>query len=96
MIKALQEFYTLIEFASWCRQAVTSYHLDPHLARRSCQRAVSCDERSIQRFSKCQISGVISGETVPHLPDARKKHEMWIAGKWKVNEIDESFGAAFS
>jgi hypothetical protein len=25
----------------------------------------------------------------------RKQDEMWIAGKWKINEIGESFGAAF-
>ncbi len=73
-----------------------SYHLNPHPAPRFCQRPVSCDERSIQRFSKSQIGGVISGETVPHLPDARKQDEMWIAGKRKINEIGESFGAAVS
>src|SRR5579864_6994109 len=72
----------------------TSYHLDPHLTPRSCERPISCDERSIQGFGKSQISGVISRKTVPHLPDAREQDVMRVAGERKVNKVGESFGAA--
>jgi hypothetical protein len=66
------------------------------LATRFRQRTVSRNEWGIQRFSKGQISGVISRQTVPHLPDTSEQNEMRIAGEWKVDEIGESFGAPFS
>ena len=44
-----------------------SYHFNPHLAARFCQRPISCDERGIQGFGKSQVSGVIRRQTVPHL-----------------------------
>src|SRR5579862_1978083 len=75
-------------------QGATSYHLDPHLTPRSCQRPISCDERSIQGLSKSQISGVISRKTVPHLPDAREQDVMRVAGERKAKQIGESFGTA--
>jgi hypothetical protein len=73
-----------------------SDHLDPRLAASSSQSAISCDKRSIQSFSESQISSIIGGKTVPHLPDAGEQNEMRISGKRKVSEIAESFGAPFS
>ena len=57
------------------------YHLDTHSASRSCQRAVSRDQRRIQSFSKRQISGVVCRQIVAHLPDAVEQNEMWIASE---------------
>jgi hypothetical protein len=76
--------------------AFASYHLNPHLAAHFGQRAVSCNEPSIQRFSKCQISGVVGGETVPHFPDAREQDEMWIAREREVGEIGKRLGTPLS
>jgi hypothetical protein len=73
-----------------------SYHFDSHSATRLSQRAVSCDERGIQRFSEGQISRIISRQIVPHLPNPGKQDEMRIAGEWKINEIGERFGASLS
>jgi hypothetical protein len=73
---------------------VISYHFNSHLAARFCQCPISCNKRSIQRFGKSQVSGVISGKTVPHLPDSRKQDVMRVTGERKLNEVGESFGAA--
>jgi len=73
---------------------VISYHFNPHLAARFCQRPISCNERSIQGFSKSQVSGVIGGKTVPHLPDSRKQDVVRVTGERKLNKVAESFGAA--
>jgi hypothetical protein len=70
-------------------------YLDPYLAGRSCERAVSRNQRGIQRFSKSQISCIISREIVAHLPDAGEQHEMGIAGERKIEEVGESLGAPF-
>jgi hypothetical protein len=70
-------------------------YLDPYLAGRSCQRAVSRDQRGIQSFGESQISSIISREIVPHLPDAGEQNEMWIAGERKIEEVGESLGAPF-
>ncbi len=67
-----------------------------HLAVRFCQCSVSRDERGIQRFGKGQISGVISRQAVPHVPDAGEQDVMRIARERKIDEIGESFGAPFS
>jgi hypothetical protein len=74
---------------------LASYHLDPDLATRPCQRAVSCDKWSIQHFGKSQIGGIISRQTVAHLPDAGKQDEMRVARKRKINEIGQRFAAPF-
>jgi hypothetical protein len=73
---------------------VISYHFNPHLAARFCQCPISCNKRSIQRFGKSQVSGVIGGKTVPHLPDSRKQDVMRVTGERKLSEVAESFGAA--
>jgi hypothetical protein len=73
-----------------------SYNLDTHLASRSCQRTVSCNERSVQRLGKSQVSGVISRQSVPQLPNAGEQDEMWIAGERKIEEIGDRFGSPFS
>ena len=73
---------------------VISYHFNPHLAARFCQRPISCDERGIQGFGKSQVSGVIRRQTVPHLPDSRKQDVMRVTGERKLNKVGESFGAA--
>src|SRR5579859_5688632 len=80
------------------RRAVpfASYHFDPHLVACFCQCTVSCDEGGIQRFSKSYISGIISRQTVPQLPNPGEQDEMGIAGEWKIDQISESFGASFS
>ena len=75
---------------------MSSYHLDPHMAAGFCKRSVSCDEGCIQRFRQGQVSGVVSGQAVPHLPNAIEQDEMRIAGKWKIEEIRESFRTALS
>src|ERR1700746_1512551 len=79
-----------MEWGYW----LISYHFNPHLAARFCQRPISCNERSIQGFGKSQVSGVISGKTVPHLPDSRKQDVMRVTGERKLNKVGESFGAA--
>jgi hypothetical protein len=66
------------------------------MATRLCQRTVSGDEWGIQRFSQRYINGVISRQTVPHLPDAGKQREMRIAGEWKIAQVREGFSASFS
>ncbi len=33
---------------------------------------------------------------MPHFPNAFEQDEMWIAGEWKIGEIDKSFGAPLS
>lgn len=73
---------------------MSSYHLNPHVAARFCKRSVSCDKRRIQRFRQGQVSGVIGGQAVPHLPNAIEQDEMRIAGKWKIEEIREGFRTA--
>src|ERR1700746_2263850 len=73
-----------------------SYHFDSHSAARLSQRAVSCDECGIQRFSEGQISRIISRQIVPHLPNPGKQDEMRIAGEWKIKEVAERLGASFS
>jgi hypothetical protein len=75
-------------------QGPISYHFNPHLAARFCQRPISCNERRIQGFSKSQVSGVISRNTVPHLPDSCQQDVMRVTGERKVNKVGESFGAA--
>jgi len=50
----------------------------------------------MQRFSKCQISGVVCRQIVAHLPDAVEQNEMWIASEREIEEIGESRGAPFS
>jgi len=66
------------------------------VASRFCERAISCDERCIQRLRKSEIRRVVSRQAVPHLPDALEQHEMGIAGERKVGEVGESFRAALS
>jgi hypothetical protein len=60
-----------------------------------CERVVSCDERGVERLSKREVSGVISRQSVAHLPNAGEQDEMRIAGEWKIDEIGDSFSAAF-
>jgi hypothetical protein len=48
----------------------SSYHFDPHFGARFGQRAVSCDERGIERLRQREIGGVIGRHTLPHGPDA--------------------------
>ncbi len=63
---------------------------------RSGQGAVAGKQRSIERFSESEVGGVVCGEIVTHLPDAREENEMGIASEGKIEEIGESFGGAFS
>jgi hypothetical protein len=60
------------------------------------QGAVAREQRSIEGFGESEVGGVIRGEIVTHLPDAREQNEMGIASERKIEEIDESFGGAFS
>ncbi len=46
------------------------YHFDAHLAARSRERRVSCDQWGIKRLGKGEVSGIIGRQTMPHLPDA--------------------------
>jgi hypothetical protein len=76
--------------------SIRLYQLDLRATVRSDQGAISRNERSIQRFSKGKISGVVSRQIVPHLPDTCEQSEMRIAGERKVEKITESFGAPAS
>lgn len=63
---------------------------------RSGEGAVAGEQRSIEGFGESEVGGVIRGEIVTHLPDAREQNEMGIASERKIEEIGESFGGAFS
>jgi len=65
-------------------------------ARHSSQCPVSREEWGLQRLRKSEIGGIISRQAVAHLPHAVEQDEMRITGKWKIDEIAESFGTPFS
>jgi hypothetical protein len=64
-----------------------SNYRDAHLASHFSQRTVAREEGGVERFSKSKVSGIVSGQSVAHLPHAREKDEMRIACEWKIDEI---------
>ena len=72
------------------------YQLDARAAAGCGQGAVAGEQRSMERFGEGEVGGVMRGEIVTHLPDAREQNERGIASERKIEEIGESFGGAFS
>lgn len=65
------------------------------MARRSGETLVARKQRSVQRFGKGYVDGIIGRKIVPQIPNARQKEIMRVSAEGKVGEIGKSRAAAF-
>jgi len=51
---------------------------------------VAREQRSVERFSKSDVNGVVGREIVPQVPDTRQKEVMRISVQGKVCQVGQS------
>ena len=74
-----------------------SYQFDScMMASRSGETLVARKQRSVERFGKGDVDGIIGREIVPQIPDTRQKKIMRVSAEGKVSEVGESRAAAFA
>ena len=61
---------------------------------RSGETSITCEQRSIERFGKGDVGGIIGREIVPQIPDTWQKEIVRISMQGKIREVDESSTAA--
>ena len=66
------------------------------MASRSGETLVARKQRSVERFGKGDVDGIIGREIVPQIPDTRQKEIMRVSAEGKVSEVGESRTAAFA
>jgi len=74
-----------------------SYQFDQCvMAGCSGQMLITREQRSVERFRKGHIDGIVSREIIPQIPDPRQKEIVRISAQGKVREVGESRAAAFA
>src|ERR1700680_3255192 len=74
-----------------------SYQFDScMMAGRSGETLVARKQRSVERFGKGDVDGIIGREIVPQIPDTWQKEIMRVSAEGKVSEVGESRAAAFA
>jgi hypothetical protein len=63
------------------------------MASRSGETLVARKQRSVERFGKGDVDGIIGREIVPQIPDTRQKEIMRVSAE---GEVSESRAAAFA
>ncbi len=66
------------------------------MAGRGGEASVAREQRSVERFGKGYVDGVIGRQVVSQIPDARQKEIMRVSVQRKIREIGESGAAAFA
>ena len=64
------------------------------MASRSGETLVARQQRSVERFGKRDVDGIIGREIVPQIPDARQKDVMRVTLQGKIGEIGALIEAA--
>ena len=66
------------------------------MASRSGETLVARKQRSVERFGKGDVDGIIGREIVPQIPYTRQKEIMGVSAEGKVSEVGKSRAAAFA
>ena len=64
------------------------------MPRRTRQRRIPRDERSIERFSQRNVSGIVGSQIRPELPDSGQEHRVWVTDEGKAGKVLKSGLAA--
>ena len=68
-----------------------SRQFDPRTMTGCCSKmTVAREQRSVERFSKGDVNGVVGREIVPQVPDTRQKEVMRISVQGKVCQVGQS------
>src|ERR1700722_4824468 len=82
---------------TWRWIARPSHQLDPCvMTGRSGETSITCEQRSIERFGKGDVGGIIGREIVSQIPDTRQKESVRISMQGKIREVGESRTATFA